>query len=73
MIDIMKAVKAHAVGNIELHKTNIEVYLANPTGIGEHSDIVEAVQSELDKMVIHCDRLSAMELFLDSKEEETVQ
>ena len=53
----------HAEGNIELHRANIEVYFANPAGIGEHSDIMEAIQAELDKMAVHIDRLEALEVY----------
>jgi len=60
---IRKAIEKHAEGNIELHKANIEVYLANPAGIGEHSDIMEAIQGELDKMAVHIDRLEALEVY----------
>ena len=45
-----KAVLMHAHGVQELAKTNILVYMNRPVGIGEHSDIVEAIQAELDKM-----------------------
>ena len=41
---------ANAEGNLAVHKTNVEVYLQNPAGIGEHSDIVEAVIAEVEKM-----------------------
>ena len=58
---IINALKKHAEGNIELHKTNISVYMNNPAGIGEHSDIMEAVQAELDKMAAHQDRLELLE------------
>ena len=44
---ILEALRTHALGNIRLHVANIEVYLRNPAGIGEHSDIMEAIQSEL--------------------------
>jgi len=47
---IIDAVVAHAEGNLAVHKTNVEVYLQNPAGIGEHSDIVEAVVAEMEKM-----------------------
>lgn len=57
---IIDAVKHHAEGSIELHKANIEVYLQNPAGIGEHSDIMEAIQGELDKMTVHLDRVHAI-------------
>ena len=45
---LIKALLAHAQGDIAKHKANIEVYLANPVGIGEHSNIVEAIEQELD-------------------------
>ena len=31
---LIKALLAHAQGDIAKHKANIEVYLANPVGIG---------------------------------------
>ena len=47
---ILDAVIANAEGNLAVHKANVEVYLQNPAGIGEHSDIVEAVIAEVEKM-----------------------
>ncbi len=44
---LLNAVKEHASGHVAKHKANIEVYLSNPTGIGEHSDIIEAIEQEL--------------------------
>ena len=45
---LIKALLAHAQGDIAKHKANVEVYLSNPVGIGEHSNIVEAIEQELD-------------------------
>ena len=39
---------AHAQGDIAKHKANVEIYLEHPAGIGEHSNIVEAIEQELD-------------------------
>lgn len=47
---LLEAIKKHNEGKIALHKANIAVYLKNPAGIGEHSDIAEAVESELVKI-----------------------
>ena len=47
---LLRAVMAHAQGEIAKHKANVEVYLEHPAGIGEHSDITEAIQVELDKI-----------------------
>ena len=47
-------------GDLEKHKNNVKVYLANPAGIGEHSDISEAISSELDKIANAEDRLEVI-------------
>ena len=66
---MIQALKNHAVANIHLHKTNIDVYFANPAGIGEHSDIMEAIQAELDKMAMHEDRLAILSNWPEGEEE----
>ena len=43
---LIKAARMHAEGELERAKTNVMVYMNNSTGIGEHSDIVEAIQKE---------------------------
>ena len=54
---LIKALLAHAQGDIAKHKANIEVYLANPVGIGEHSNIVEAIEQELDMIAKYQDQI----------------
>ena len=41
---ILKSLKRHAEGHIEKHCANIEIYLNNPVGIGDHSDVLEAIE-----------------------------
>ena len=67
---IVQTLKQHAKSNIQLHCMNIEVYLKNPAGIGEHSDIMEAIQAELDKMAMHEDRLEVLDTYFDGYEVE---
>jgi len=54
---LIKALLAHAQGDIAKHKANIEVYLTNPVGIGEHSNIVEAIEQELDMIAKYQDQI----------------
>ena len=54
---LIKALLAHAQGDIAKHKANIEVYLANPVGIGEPSNIVEAIEGELDMIAKYQDQI----------------
>jgi hypothetical protein len=60
---LLKAVKSHAQGHIDKHVANIEVYLANPAGIGEHSDIIEAVEIELEQISKYQDQLDIVEKY----------
>ena len=57
---LISAAKKHAEAEIDLHKANIEVYMQQVVGIGEHSDIIETVQKELDKMATSHDRLEML-------------
>ena len=54
---IMIAARKQAEGEIAPHIANIKVYQTMPAGIGEHSDITEAVIEELNKLAAADDRL----------------
>lgn len=60
---LLKAARMHAQGEYERAKTNVLVYLNQSVGIGEHSDIVEAIQKELDTMATADDRLTMLQRF----------
>tara|TARA_Y100001938_G_C8051806_1_gene412213 strand:- start:1036 stop:1248 length:213 start_codon:yes stop_codon:yes gene_type:complete len=63
---IIEAARKHAEGEVEVHKTNIMVYQTMPAGIGEHSDVTEAVVEELDKLAAAHDRLEMIEKYFSS-------
>jgi len=54
---LIDASKKHFEAHIQKHKVNVEVYLTNPVGIGEHSDIMEAIEHELAQMAEYDDKL----------------
>ena len=60
---LIKAITAHATGEIAKHRANVEGYLTNPAGIGEHSDITEAIQTELDKIARYHDQVEVIEKY----------
>ena len=62
---MINAARKHAEAEIELHKTNIEVYMQTVVGIGEHSDIVETIQKELDAMATAHDRLEMLNKYFN--------
>ena len=60
---LIEAAKKQAEGEIAVHIANIEVYKAMPAGIGEHSDVTEAIIAELDKLAAANDRLEMIEKY----------
>jgi hypothetical protein len=58
--NIIEALKAHAEGHIKKHKMNVEVYLNNPVGVGEHPDILEAIEKELKVIAEYDDQLEVL-------------
>ena len=54
---LIRALLAHANGDIQKHVANVEVYLTNPVGIGEHSNIIEAIEGELDMIAKYQDQI----------------
>tara|TARA_B100001094_G_scaffold132295_1_gene128169 strand:+ start:654 stop:884 length:231 start_codon:yes stop_codon:yes gene_type:complete len=65
---IINSLVSHAKGKIDKHKTNVEVYLNNPVGIGEHSDILEAIEGEIDMIAKYQEQIDMIEkYFIDDK------
>ena len=65
MIDrnkMLDEMRSHAQGHIDKHKMNVEVYLANPAGIGEHPDVFEAMEGEILEMAKYHDVLDMLNL-----------
>ena len=57
---IISALLAHAQGDIQKHKMNVEVYLTSPVGIGEHSNVMEAIEEELNMIAKYEDQISVI-------------
>ena len=64
---MIKALLAHAQGDIEKHKANVEIYLSNPAGIGEHSDIMESVENELNMIAKYQDQIDVIQKYFKTK------
>ena len=45
--DILKNQIAYYNGLIAKHHQNVEIYLNQPVGIGEHSDVMSAIETEI--------------------------
>lgn len=60
---MLEAARRHAIAHIEKHRINVEVYLHNPAGIGEHSDIMDAIEKELTLMAEYEDHLDMLDKY----------
>ena len=60
---IIESLRSHAVGHINKHKMNVEVYLTNPAGIGEHPDVLEAIEQELEIVAKYHDQLEMLDKY----------
>ncbi|MAR63940.1 MAG: hypothetical protein CMP43_02930 [Rickettsiales bacterium] len=58
--EMIKALKSHAQGHIDKHKMNVEVYLNNSVGIGEHPDVLEAIEKEIAVIATYMDELEVL-------------
>ncbi len=65
--EMLEALKALAIGNIRKAKMNVEVYLANPVGIGEHPDVLGAIQDQIDLIAKEEERLEVIEKYFEDK------
>ncbi len=47
---LLNALLMKLEGEAALHEANIRVYMENPVGIGEHPQIIEAIETEVSKL-----------------------
>lgn len=60
---MLEALRKRFEGEIASARMNVEVYLENPVGIGEHPDIVEAIEQELAKLAEADEKLATLEKY----------
>ena len=60
MNHLLKALIKKLEGDIEVAQANILVYQRNAAGIGEHIDIVETIEKEVEKIADAHDKIEAI-------------
>jgi len=63
--NMIEAIKDHAKGHIKKHSMNVEIYLKNAAGIGEHPDVLEAVEKELKIIAEYDDKIEVINKFFE--------
>jgi hypothetical protein len=62
---LIDALRKHAEGEISKRIANVETYRLNPAGIGEHSDMIETIEKELDVIARFDDIISVVDKYFD--------
>ena len=69
---LINALLALAQGDIAKHRANVEVYLTNPVGIGEHSNVVEAIEEEINMIAKYQDQIDVINTYFRGKSEQVL-
>ena len=66
--DILNALIADSEGKLEKARINSEIYLHNPVGIGEHPDVLAAIQDQIDVIAHEHERIQVInKYFIDNE------
>ena len=57
---MLKALQKKYEAEIECAKVNINIYLSNSVGIGEHSDVISAIDTEVEKLANATEKLDTI-------------
>ena len=58
--DITTALIQQSKGNIQRAKMNVAIYLHSPVGIGEHPDVLGAIQDQIDLIAKEEERIQVI-------------
>ena len=61
---IYDALVEHAKGHIKKHSANVEIYMEKAVGVGEHPDILDAIEKELAVIAQYHDQLEVLEKYI---------
>lgn len=62
---LLDASKQHFESHILKHRMNVEVILNNPTAIHDHSDIMGAIEKEIEYIAEYMDKLEVLEKYFN--------
>ena len=60
---IIEALRKKYEGDIAVAKANVKVYMTTPAGIGDHSNVVQAVDEQVSLIANAQDKLVALKHF----------
>ena len=59
----IKASRLHFQAHIEKHRINVENLLENAVGVGEHGDVMDTIEKELEEMAKYQDHIDMIDKY----------
>ena len=67
---MLQALYCKYLGEMEMYRANIDIYLSTPAGIGEHPDVLGAIDEMMEKMAGVRDKIHTLRDEWDFDEDE---
>ena len=64
---LLTALRAYYVGNIEKHKMNIENLIRNNVGVAEHPDYIETISKEMAEVAKYDEMLQMIDKYFSGE------
>jgi 3-deoxy-D-arabino-heptulosonate 7-phosphate (DAHP) synthase len=61
--EIINVLKQHFESHILKHKMNVDIMLANPMAIHDHTDLMDAIEKEVAQIAEYQDKLEIMNVY----------
>ena len=70
---LLNAAKSYYIGLINKHISNVEILLTRSVGIGEHQDIQQSIDTELDAVATADDKLNMIVKYFERRQEDATK
>ena len=61
--EMLKVLREHAVAHINKHRLNVEIYLNSSVGVGDHQNIMDSIEHELEEIAKYHDQLEVIDTY----------
>jgi hypothetical protein len=61
--EMISVLKQHFEAHILKHKMNVDIMLANPMAIHDHTDLMGAIENDVAQIAEYMDKLEVMEKY----------
>ena len=66
-MNLLDALIKKLEGEIAMAQANVEVYLNQSVGIGEHPDVVEAIETQIEKIAAADEKIETINKYFDAQ------